>query len=54
MMWEAGSGAAALERTTGKREQYGETLSIIRLAFRGFEIKIIELVLAEEGRGGVS
>ncbi|KAH9965647.1 glycosyl hydrolases family 38 N-terminal domain-containing protein [Russula compacta] len=44
----AGAEALALERTTGEwGEQPGE-LSL-RLAFRGFEVKTIKLVLAKEG-----
>ena len=47
---DAGAEALALERTTGEREGQrpsGETLSI-RLAFRGFEVKTVKLVLSKE------
>jgi alpha-mannosidase len=48
---DAGLEALALEQTAG--EDVGprskETVSVIRLAFRGFEVKTIKLVLAKEG-----
>jgi len=40
---DAGAEMLSLERTTGD----GETLSI-RLAFRGFEVKTVKLVLSKE------
>ena len=48
---DAGVEALALERTAGEEgghQQSGETVTI-RLAFRGFEVKTIKLVLAKEG-----
>jgi len=49
---DAGAEALALERTAGEelgQQQSEETVSVIRLAFRGFEVKTIKLVLAKEG-----
>jgi alpha-mannosidase len=47
---DAGAETLTLERTTGEGEgqrQSGQTLSI-RLAFRGFEVKTVVLVLSKE------
>jgi alpha-mannosidase len=51
---DAGVEALALEQTAGEEVEVGqqrseETVSVIRLAFRGFEVKTIKLVLAKEG-----
>jgi alpha-mannosidase len=47
---DAGLEALALERECegGQQQSSGESVSI-RLAFRGFEVKTIKLVLAKEG-----
>ena len=47
---DAGAETLALERATGEggeQQQSGEKVSI-RLAFRGFEVKTVKLVLAKE------
>ena len=47
---DAGAETLTLERTTGEKEGQppsGETLSI-RLAFRGFEVKTVKLVLSKK------
>jgi hypothetical protein len=49
---DAGAEALALEQTTGEeveQKRSKETVSVILLAFRGFEVKTIKLVLAKEG-----